>query len=227
MPTNRIGYDHDVALAICELVAGGKTLRNISKRGGFPSRSTIYAWLVLNPKFYDAYERAKELSAQHFEEEALDMSRELREANDFSGTKVQAYNVAMGQLRWSAARRDKTRYGQQIQGQTTVPIQINTTLNLGQEGQGPATSDSVSIYTVEAAITLGPTPEEYERKTEALTLEGLTSEGTVLDLSPEPDDNAEEVPDVPAPKRAVRLGKRHKSPAMAAATAQRYAKRTE
>lgn len=225
MPTNRIGYDHDVALAICELVAGGKTLRNISKRGGFPSRSTIYGWLTLNPKFYDAYERAKELSAQHFEEEALDMSRELREANDFSGTKVQAYNVAMGQLRWSAARRDKTRYGQQVQGQTTVPIQINTTLNLGQEGQPPPTTESLSVYTVSSTVTLGPTPEEYDAALEANTLEALTSEGTVLDLDPEPVDNGETVPEAPAPVRAKRLGKRHKSPAMAAVTAARYAKK--
>jgi hypothetical protein len=227
MPINKIGYDHERALASCELVASGKTLRNISKRPDFPSRPTIYRWLTLNPKFYDAYERAKELSAQSFEDEALDMARELREPNEFTGTKVQAYNIAMGQLRWSAARRDKTRYGQQIQGQTTVPIQINTTLNLGQEGQGPATSDSVSIYTVEASVMLGSSPEEYERDQEALTLEGLTSEGTVLDLSPEPDDNGEVVPEPPAPKRAVRLGKRHKSPAMAAATARTYAKRNE
>lgn len=227
MPISKIGYDHDVALAICELVASGKTLRNVSKRAGFPSRPTIYRWLTLNPKFFDAYERAKELSAQSFEDEALDMARELREPNEFTGTKVQAYNIAMGQLRWSAARRDKTRYGQQVQTTTTVPIQINTTLNLGQEGQGPATSDTTSIYTVEASISLGPTPEEYERDQEALTFEGLTSEGTVLDLNPEPDDNTDTVPEPPTAKRQPRLGKRHKSPAMAAATAQRYAKRTE
>lgn len=227
MPISRIGYDHDVALAICQLVAEGKTLRNISKRAGFPGRSTIYGWLTLNPKFYDAYERAKELSAQHFEDEALDMSRELREANDFSGTKVQAYNIAMGQLRWSAARRDKTRYGQQVQGQTTVPIQINTTLNLGQEGQGPPTSETQSVYSVSATVSLGPTPEEYDEAMEAKTLEGLTSEGTVLDLSPEADDNAEQASEPPAPKRGTPRPKRHKSPAMAAATAKRYTKRTE
>lgn len=180
-----VKYEPGLALTICELVASGKTVVEISETDGMPSRTTIYRWLSVYPKFFDAFERAKEISAQSFEEEALTMARELRGANDFTGTKVQAYNVAMQQLRWSASRRDKARYGQQVQASTSVPITINTTLNLGQEGMGAATDIQQSVYTVTA--TVGPAEVEGD---DDMTVESVREgAGEVLDLEPEPGDN--------------------------------------
>lgn len=207
------GYDEDIALAVVEAIASGRTLVDISSDAGMPTRQTIYRWLSLQPKFFDAYERAKELSAQSFEDEALEMARDLKGQNDFTGTKVQAYNIAMGQLRWSASRRDKTRYGQQIQTATAVPIQITTTLNLGQPGQGPATSEETSIYHVEGQVLLGPTPDEYDAGQEELTLKGLTSSGEMIDLQAEPGDDAEPVPALPKPKPGPKRKPGHKSAA--------------
>lgn len=158
-PVNRklpVKYEPGLALAICELIAEGKTLVDIAATDGMPSRNTIYRWLSVYPKFFDAYERAKEISAQSLEEEALLMARNLKNANDFTGTKVQAYNYAMQQLRWSAARRDPKRYGQQSgNGTAIVPIQINTTLNLGQDGQPPAVDTQASVYTIEYEVQTG------------------------------------------------------------------------
>jgi hypothetical protein len=192
MPANaidkklRVTYKPEIALRICEEVAGGATIVEIEATDGMPSRSTIYRWLAVYPKFFDAYERAREVSAQSFEDEALMMARTLKNANDFTGVKVQAYNIAMQQLRWSASRRDKARYGQQIQGATTVPIQINTTLNLAQDGQPQPTDTQSSIYTVEATVTLGHAETEgYEED----SVEQMVGEGEVLDLSANPDDD--------------------------------------
>lgn len=167
-PVNRklpVKYEPGLALAICELIAEGKTLVDIAATDGMPSRNTIYRWLSVYPKFFDAYERAKEISAQSLEEEALLMARNLKNANDFTGTKVQAYNYAMQQLRWSAARRDPKRYGQQSgNGTAIVPIQINTTLNLGQDGQPPAVDTQASVYTIEYEVqTSAPDTDDEPR----------------------------------------------------------------
>lgn len=194
MPANAIDrklpikYEPEIALRIAEEIAGGKTLVEVAALDGIPTRTTIYRWLAVYPKFFDAYERAREVSAQSFEDEALQMARDLAGPNDFTGTKVQAYNIAMQQLRWSAARRDKARYGQQTQIVSTVPIQINTTLNLGQEGMPAATDIAQSVYTIDMTATSVPAETEgYDDD----TVERLVAAGSIVDTDAGIDDNDE------------------------------------
>lgn len=180
MPSNVIDrklpvkYSPELALRICELIAEGETVSKIAERDDMPSRTAIYNWLTVYPKFFDAFERAMTISAMSLEERALTMADELRSANDFTGTKVQAYNYAMQQLRWSAARRDKNRYGQQSAESKSIPITIVTSLNLGQDGR-PATDNEQSIYTLTATIGAPDTNV-------------IGAEGDVLDLEPEEAD---------------------------------------
>lgn len=223
-----VGYTPEIAMEICMQIADGQTMVEICAKEDMPSRNTVYKWLTKYPKFFDAYERAKELSAQSLEEEALTMARTLKDANDFTGTKVQAYNIAMGQLRWSAARRDKARYGQSAPGlNTTVPIVINTTLNLGQEG--PPTDAEQSIYTISVEV---PT-SQVDSEEEPPTIEGEFSEG--IEDEAASDDNAFGVPEKVAPSGlgARNAGRpkgtakgvvgRRKSPKAIEATARKYA----
>lgn len=190
----RVKYSPELALRICELVSDGETLVDIGKMAGMPNRQTIHRWLAVYPKFFDAYERAKEVSAQSFEEEAIMMARTLKGQNDFTGVKVQAYNIAMQQLRWSASRRDKARYGQQQAAVTAVPIQINTTLNLGQNGMPAPTDTQTSIYTVQAVR--GELPAYTEGYVED-DVETIDAEGEVIDLEPEGTENEAEAWGVP------------------------------
>lgn len=149
------GYDGEVAMKVMEAIAEGKTLVEVSKMQGMPSRATIYRWLAAYPDLAKAYEVAREISAQSFEEEALDMARTLKGDNDFTGVKVRMYEAAMGQFRWSAARRDPKRYGAKTEAALVVPIQINTTLDMGS-GSGdrmPVTSDAGdNIYSITASV---------------------------------------------------------------------------
>lgn len=174
-----VKYSPEVALTLCERLAEGKSLVQICEMPDMPSRNTVYKWLTVYPKFFDAYERAREVSAQSLEDEAIEMARTLTNQNDFTGTKVQAYNIAMQQLRWSAAHRDRNRYGERAANTTVVPVQINTTLNLGQDGI-PATDNEKSIYTVEFNVT-APVP---------LAGTSATNDGpNILDLTAENGDN--------------------------------------
>lgn len=173
-------YDPALALAICEEIASGKSLKKICEVQGMPTRQTVYKWLSVYPKFFDAYERAREISAQSIEDEALDMARVLVDQNDFSGTKVQAYNIAMQQLRWSAGHRDPNRYGSHTNQSSTVPIQITTTLNLGQDGV-KAVDNQSSVYSV--SVEIGQKAETKDN------LDELDYNQQMIDVTPTASDN--------------------------------------
>lgn len=232
MARQYVEYSHELALSICELVADGTPLTHIEKMDGMPSRKSIYRWLSQYPKFYDAYQRAFEVSAQSMEERANLIAMNLEAANDYTGVKVSALNYAMQQYRWSASRRDKNRYGQQQVGVTAVPIQINTTLNLGQEGFGAAQDIAKSIYTVEAVVTPRlPDPETADTGDDTPMIAYSPDEAVEVDtemIDTSPDDFVPEPPPKPEPKpRQPRRKPGHKSPGATARTASTYAKKNK
>lgn len=240
MPVNavdkalRVTYSPEIALKIAEGIASGHTLVEVTAEEGMPSRATVYRWLTVYPKFFDAFERALEVSAMSLEEKALGIAQSLIDKNDYTNTKVSALNYAMQQLRWSASRRDKARYGQQAQtGTDKVPITINTTLNLGQEGMGAPTDNQKSVYSISVEVPVG-TGIVHDVDDSVETIYG---QGEVLDLEANPSDNegnAFGVPDEEKQQlhnppngrpRKPRTRKGHKSAAATARTAAMYAKK--
>lgn len=211
---SRVSYDPALALRICEVIASGRTVTELVKMDGMPSRPTLYRWLTLYPRFFEAFERARELSAQSFEDEAIDMARSLTGPNDFTGTKVRAYDVAMGQLRWSAARRDPQRYGQKQLGPQAMQVQIVTTLNLGQDGGPSPTDEQTSIFTIDLNMPLAA-PSTVEDEGQG-TLDAPTLDMGRLELDAEPSDTilpfglAEAEEKTLTPARKPRRGKGHK-----------------
>jgi Bacteriophage Sf6, terminase small subunit-like len=161
-------YDPLMALEICEHVAGGATLTGkagICNRGnkwGFCSADTFRRWLVNEPDMRKAYRAAREYSAHMLEEEALDMAREIR-SDPGNAQRVRAFDVAMNQLRWSAGKRNPREYSERGSLTFTVPIQIVTPLNLGQEGATDSAAEQ-SVYNISAKIVEG----EYEEVPSAL-----------------------------------------------------------
>ncbi len=154
-------YSPELALRICEKVAQGETLIEVCKGTGMPNRTSFWRWVMLYKDVGVAFQAARELSAQALEDEALTMARLLKNPNEFSSVKVRAFDIAMTQLRWSATRRDPAKYGVKAEKTITVPIQINTTLDLGT-----ADASALGIYTIKAEImpptgkdSLTPNPE--------------------------------------------------------------------
>ena len=146
-------YTPDLALEMCEAIAEGATLKGLceGEPDKYPSRSTFNRWVVQYPELSRAYAAARELSAHSFEEEALDIARVLaKDGVDFTSTKVRAYDTAIGQMRWSASRRNPKTYSERGSVQITVPIQINTSLDLGDGGMLGA--DHPDIYKLESVV---------------------------------------------------------------------------
>lgn len=157
------------ALQIVERIAGGETLLSISREDGMPKPATFLRWAHDNNELGKAYLAARELSATLFEEEALDMSRELMTNIDaINAPQVAAFNAAMNQLRWSASKRDPGSFGDKQTVNVRVPIQINTTLNLGQDGAQSGGSNIADVYTIdlEAAPKLDYKPPEKKDETD-------------------------------------------------------------
>lgn len=148
-----IGYESGVALKVLERMAEGETLASVCREDGMPSRVTVWRWVQLHPEFARAFDAARTLSAMAFEEKALGLAIKLKDkAADLTGTMVRAYEVAMGQFRWSAARRDPGKYAQQNTVNLSVPIQINTTLDLGTAPGSRNTKEYPDIYRIEAKV---------------------------------------------------------------------------
>lgn len=158
-------YTPDLALQICERIAEGETLKGICADETMPARTTFQRWVVQYAELARAYAAARELSAHAFEEEALDIARTLTtEGRDFTSTKIRAFDVAVGQLRWSASRRNPKVYSERGAVQITVPIQINTSLDLGDGGMVGV--EQPDIYKLEANVG-----EQYIDDTELMQVD--------------------------------------------------------
>jgi len=142
-------YDPAIALEIIEKVAQGETIRKVCEGDiRFPHPVTFKRWVVNNPQLAKALDVAHKVSALSLEEEALDTAREIK-LKQRDGTQVRAYEVLLQQLRWSAERRDPAKYGTRAPISIRVPIQINTSLDLGKQDDGEI--DGASIYTISAS----------------------------------------------------------------------------
>lgn len=137
--------DEDKALQICELVAAGHTLGEICEKyaGKLPTRKVFTQWMLMFPHVRQAYEAAQELRTYALEDEAMEAVRE----GLIKPSKVPAIRALITQLQWSMEKGNQNRYGQKGVGQITVPVQINTTMNLGQPGASDAVKPE-NIYEV-------------------------------------------------------------------------------
>jgi transcriptional regulator with XRE-family HTH domain len=67
-------YSPEVAERVCVAIAEGYSLRQIAAREGCPDRSTILRWLNKYAEFRDQYARAREIQAEHFADEILEIA---------------------------------------------------------------------------------------------------------------------------------------------------------
>ena len=144
-------YRPELALAICERIAGGETLSSICKLDGMPSAVSFRRWALARKDLFEALAAARSLKADALFDEALDLARELVIAPG-TAQKVRAYDVAMSQLRWSAGKLDPQRFSERSAVSFVVPIQILTTLDLGQEGA--KSRDESNIYEIKAEVVV-------------------------------------------------------------------------
>lgn len=159
-------YDPDLALQIVEMVAEGRTLTKIlAEESGMPHRSTFNRWVLKYPDLAKAWRAAREMSAASLEEEALDVGRNIFLKPGLP-QQVSAANALMGQLRWSASRRNPAEYGDKAIVNIRVPVTIETSLNIGQKGPPATGGEAADVYDLTATVLQQPdveVPSEPEK----------------------------------------------------------------
>lgn len=142
-------YNPNIALDIVERIADGELLSKITAPDADPltvTKQTFLRWVASVPELQTAYSAALQLSAHSFEEKAIDKAEKVAQAPG-SPQNVSAASLLISQYRWSAARRNPTRYSDKGNTQIVVPVNINTTLDMGDMKQ-TIDVEVPNIYTI-------------------------------------------------------------------------------
>lgn len=149
-------YDPNIALDIVERIAEGELLSKICAKDADPltvTKQTFLRWVATVPELQTAYSAAIQISAHSFEEKAIDRAQRVADAPG-SPQNVSAASLLISQYRWSAARRNPTRYSDKGNTQIVVPINITSSLDLGT-GEQTSNVEVPDIYTIKLDIAEG------------------------------------------------------------------------
>ena len=142
-------YDPDAAQDVVERVAFGMSLQEIAQDPFMPPRELFMVWMMRNSELATAYKRAQEISAYALEDEALFLLREAI-GRPLTGPDVRKLELLVNHMRWAAGKRLPSVYSEKATVGITVPIQINTTLDLGSAAAQQGTAEFPNIYELRA-----------------------------------------------------------------------------
>lgn len=125
-------YSQELADAICELVASGKSIRTICSADDMPCMSTIFKWLRDHQEFSQQYARAKETVLENYADELVEISDD--ESKDKSGelempnsVAVQRAKLRVDTRKWLLSKLAAKKYGDKLDmnlaGKDGGPIQ--------------------------------------------------------------------------------------------------------
>jgi len=117
---------------ICERIAEGFTLRQIAKELGVASPSAIVNWARDDEAFREQYARAKDLQADRFAEEIIEIAddgtndwikREIdgREVTVLDHEHIQRSKLRVDARRWLMAKMAPKKYGEKTEVAHTGP----------------------------------------------------------------------------------------------------------
>lgn len=137
-------YSPELAEKICDLIKQGLSERKIGAMSGMPDASTIYRWKDEYPEFCKQSARAREASAEKFNDDLIELQEHLKDqlmqrlfsGEDFPKGTVEAYKTLMHEYARQAGLRDDSRFGDRKKVALTgadggaIAIEQKTTLDL-------------------------------------------------------------------------------------------------
>lgn len=123
-------YPLEVRDEICRRISEGESLRAICSCEGMPSKTIVLRWLANDPDFVIQYTRARELQAEHYLDEIIEISDDSvldTEIDDQTGAPRTNHDViARARLRvdtrkWAMSKMAPKKYGDKIQNEHTGP----------------------------------------------------------------------------------------------------------
>lgn len=138
-------YTVQKAVKICELIANGKTIKQISMMDGMPHPSNVYRWLAKHEEFREMYARAKEQQIEVLVDEMIAIADDCRRdvevridknGNEYEVTNnevVQRAKLMIDTRKWLAAKLMPRKYGDRQTIEHEGNITIDAVLQRGRE----------------------------------------------------------------------------------------------
>lgn len=115
-------FTQELADNICERIAGGESLRKISRDDDMPPVGTVLRWVAHDPIFREQYEAAMEQRAEYLFEEMFEIADEtkLDTIETETGERPNAEWISRSRLRvdvrkWALSKMMPKKYGDKIQ----------------------------------------------------------------------------------------------------------------
>ncbi len=135
-------YTEEMADAICEALASGKSLRKICEGDDFPSNAAVFRWLSQHEEFRDRYARAREAQADAIFDEMLDIAddgtndwmadNESETGVRYNGDHVQRARLRIDARKWMAGKLRPKVYGDKAEFEHTHNLSPEAAAWLGQ-----------------------------------------------------------------------------------------------
>lgn len=121
-------FTQEVAEQICDLLAGGRSLRSICDMDDMPAQSTVFRWLEASEPFREQYARAREAQADTLFDEIVDIADDGR--NDWmerissegevvgwkeNGEAARRSQIRIEARKWVAGKLRPKKYGEKIE----------------------------------------------------------------------------------------------------------------
>lgn len=133
-----IPYNPEIGEMVLDCIMHGMTLREIAEIEGVPSIPTLFKWLREEKEFFEQYGRAREVQADVFVDETIDIADDSR--NDWIARKsengeefvlnnehISRSKVRIESRRWSAGKFHPKKYGDKQQVEHTGAVNITVT----------------------------------------------------------------------------------------------------
>lgn len=165
IPRPRAGelVDPEAVFSFCEQVAFGRDLSDIANDPGMPTVAQFLSLVMREPQVGMLYDKARAMSAYAQEDEALTRLKKSLADTKMTQVDVRKLEAYVGQLRWSASKRNPQVFSERSNVNVTVPIQINTSLPMGGDNLAGGTAEHPNIYELKADVVREaelPSPEE-------------------------------------------------------------------
>lgn len=116
-------YSDELAYAICELIAEGKSLVYICRLDGMPRYTTVMRWCRDREEFRELYRQARDDQADFLAEELLEIadddSLDIGFTDDgkpfVKGENIQRSRLRVDARKWIASKLKPKKYGDRIQ----------------------------------------------------------------------------------------------------------------
>ena len=119
--SGRTTFTQEMADAICELIADGRSLREICRRDDMPSTSTVCKWLAEQQLFSEQYARAREAQADTLFDDVLAIADQYDTGADKEDPDtIQRARLRIDARKWMAGKLQPKKYGEKFVGELDV-----------------------------------------------------------------------------------------------------------